>query len=160
MLDSSPRRDTLAFQIDLWNARGELPRNLIEAELRQKEIRFSSRTGAATDQFKQKQMVRRTVAKLIEKLPNDLRQTPEAALLAEQADEKVYNLIQLIYHAKNYEGCSKNCEFSRCTIEEHWKSGYTAIRTLRHPEVLQRPDGVDRAFTFDLAEQDREGSAA
>jgi NTE family protein len=109
----------------------------------------------------QKQMVRRTVANLLEKLPNDLRQTPEAATLAEQADEKVYNLIQLIYHAKNYEGCSKDYEFSRRTMEEHWKSGYTdAVRTLRHPEVLQRPDGVDGVFTFDLAEQDREGSAA
>jgi NTE family protein len=45
-------------------------------------------------------------------------------------------------------------------MEEHWKSGYAdAIRTLRHPEVLQLPDGVDGVFTFDLARQDR-GAAA
>ena len=158
VLDSNPRRDTLAFQVDLWNARGDLPRNLIEAELRQKEIRFSSRTRAATDQFKQKQMVRRTVAKLLERLPEDLRQTPEAEMLAEQADEKVYSLVQLIYRAKNYEGSSKDYEFSRRTMEEHWNSGYTdAVRTLRHPEVLRRPDGVDGVFTFDLAQQDRSG---
>ena len=31
MLDSSPRQDTLAFQVDLWSARGELPRNLMES---------------------------------------------------------------------------------------------------------------------------------
>ena len=160
VLDSSPRQDTLAFQVDLWSARGELPRNLIDIELRQKEIRFSSRTRAATDQFKQMQLARRTVAKFLEKLPKDLLQTPEAELLAEQADEKVYNLIQLIYQAKNYEGCSKDYEFSRRTMEEHWKSGYSdAVRTLRHPEVLQRPDGADGVFTFDLAQQDR-GSAA
>jgi predicted acylesterase/phospholipase RssA len=30
VLDSLPRQDTLAFQVDLWSARGELPRNLIE----------------------------------------------------------------------------------------------------------------------------------
>ena len=30
VLDSRPRQDTLAFQIDLWSARGELPRNLVE----------------------------------------------------------------------------------------------------------------------------------
>lgn len=158
VLDSSPRRDTLAFQVDLWNACGDLPRNLIEAELRQKEIRFSSRTRAATDQFKQKQLVRRTVAKLLEKLPQDLRLTPEAELLAELADEKVYNLVQLIYRAKNYEGSSKDYEFSRRTMEEHWNSGYAdAVRTLRHPEVLERPEGVDGVFTFDLARQDRGG---
>jgi NTE family protein len=160
VLESSPRKDTLAFQIDLWSARGELPRNLIEAELRQKDIRFSSRTRAATDQFKQKQMVSRTLAKHLEKLPRELRQTPEVEMLAQHANEKVYNIIQLIYHAKNYEGCSKDYEFSRRTMEEHWKSGYTdAVRTLRHPEVLQRPEGADGVFTFDLAKQDR-GAAA
>ncbi|HYV69294.1 MAG TPA: patatin-like phospholipase family protein [Pseudolabrys sp.] len=160
VLESSPRQDTLAFQVDLWSARGALPRNLMEIELRQKEIRFSSRTRTATDHFKQIQMARRAVAKLLEKLPKALLQTPEAELLAEQADEKVYNLIQLIYQAKNYEGCSKDYEFSRRTMEEHWKSGYSdAVRTLRHPEVLQRPDGADGVFTFDLARQDR-GSAA
>lgn len=160
VLESSPRRDTLAFQIDLWSARGELPRNLIEAETRQKEIRFSSRTRAATDQFREKQMMRRALAKHLEKLPKDLRQTPEVELLAQNADEKVYNIIQLIYRSKNYEGYSKDYEFSSRTMEEHWKSGYAdAIRTLRHPEVLQRPDGVDGVFTFDLARQDR-GAAA
>jgi len=160
VLESSPRQDTLAFQIDLWSARGELPRNLIESEVRQKEIRFSSRTRAATDQFKQKQMVSRTLAKHLEKLPKELRQTPEVELLAQHANEKVYNVIQLIYRAKNYEGCSKDYEFSRRTMEEHWKSGYTdAVRTLRHPEVLQRPEEADGVFTFDLAKQDR-GAAA
>ena len=32
VLDSRPRLDTLAFQIDLWSARGELPRNLGERD--------------------------------------------------------------------------------------------------------------------------------
>jgi len=160
VLESSPRQDTLVFQLDLWSARGELPRNLIEVELRQKEIRFSSRTRAAIDHFKKLQMARRTAAKLLKKLPKDLLQTPEAEMLAEYADEKVYNLIQLIYRAKNYEGCSKDYEFSRRTMEEHWTAGYNdAVRTLRHPEVLQRPDEVDGVFTFDLANQDRRAAA-
>ena len=160
VLESSPRQDTLVFQLDLWSARGELPRNLIEVELRQKEIRFSSRTRAAIDHFKKLQMARRTAAKLLKKLPKDLLQSPEAELLAEYADEKVYNLIQLIYRAKNYEGCSKDYEFSRRTMEEHWTAGYNdAVRTLRHPEVLQRPDEVDGVFTFDLAKQDRRTAA-
>src|SRR6516165_5477191 len=59
VLGSPPGRDTLAFQIDLWNARGEPPRNLIEADTRQKEIRYSSRTRLATNQFKKEQILRR-----------------------------------------------------------------------------------------------------
>ena len=160
LLESRPRQDTLVFQLDLWSAHGELPRNLIEVELRQKDIRFSSRTRAATDQFKKLQMARRAAAKLLEKLPKDLQQSPEAGMLAELADEKVYNIIELIYRAKNYEGCSKDYEFSRRTMQEHWNAGYNdAVHTLRHPEVLQRPGAVNGVFTFDLAEQDR-GAAA
>ena len=82
---------------------------------------------------------------------------PEIKLLLEQADEKVYNIVQLVYRAKNYEASSKDYEFSRRTMEEHWRSGYNdAVRTLRHPEVLQRPDSLDGVFTFDLAVQGRE----
>jgi NTE family protein len=157
VLDTSPRKDTLAFQVDLWCARGELPRNLLESEARQKDIRFSSRTRMASDQFKKQQLLRRATAKLLAKMPQDLLQTPEAEMLAAEADEKVYNLIQLIYHAKNYEGSSKDYEFSRRMMEEHWTSGYNdAVRTLRHPEVLQRPNGRDGVFTFDLARDGRE----
>src|SRR6516165_2944932 len=157
VLDSRPGRDTLAFQIDLWNARGEVPRNLIEADTRQKEIRYSSRTRSATDQFKKKQMLRHAAARLLAKIPPELLQTPEAGMLALEADETVCNLIQLIYHAKTYEGNSKDYEFSRVTMEEHWRSGYNdAVHTLRHPEVLQRPEGLDGVYIFDLAVDGRE----
>ncbi len=157
VLADRPRLHTLAFQVDLWSARGQLPRNLIEAELRLKEIRYSSRTRAATDQFKREQLMRRAVHHLLERLPDDLRQLPQANLLAGEADEKAYNIINLIYHAQNYEGTSKDYEFSRRTMEEHWLAGYNdAVRTLRHPEVLQRPDNSEGVFTFDLARDGRE----
>ncbi len=157
VLDSRPRKDSLVFQIDLWSARGELPGDMMEVELRQKEIRYSSRTRAATDQFKRQQLLRRVTAKLLDQLPIELRQSPEAQRLAAEADEKVYNIIQLIYHARNYEGSSKDFEFSRRTMEEHWTAGHNdAVRTLRHPEVLQRPEGMDGVFTFDLAVDGRD----
>src|SRR5438874_7853633 len=78
VLENRPGRDTLAFQIDLWSARGEYPRNLLEADTRQKEIRYSSRTRLATNQFKKKQILRRAAAKLHAKLPKALQQTQEA----------------------------------------------------------------------------------
>src|ERR1700737_2092097 len=72
VLDSRPGKDTLAFQIDLWSARGEFPCNLLESETRQKEIRYSSRTRMATNEFKKKQILRRAAAKLLAKIPKDL----------------------------------------------------------------------------------------
>src|SRR5215467_682566 len=64
VLDSRPRCDTLAFQVDLWSAQGELPQNFLEAYSREKEIRFSSRTRAATDHYKYAQKFRVAFSKL------------------------------------------------------------------------------------------------
>jgi NTE family protein len=152
VLDSRPRRDTLAFQIDLWAAQGQLPRNLGEAEVRLKEIQFSSRTRAATDQYKRAQKLRIAFATLVKELPDELRDRPEVKMLAAEADEKVCNIVHLIYNAKNYEGIAKDYEFSRRTMEEHWTAGYEDVaRALSHPEVMQRPDKLEGVRTFDWA---------
>jgi NTE family protein len=105
--DSQPRRDTLAFQVDLWSASGELPRTIAEVSTRQKEIQYSSRTRAGTDNFKYVQRLRRAMADLLEKLPEPLQKGPEAELLRPAAERKVYNIVHLIYRARNYEGHSK-----------------------------------------------------
>ena len=152
VLDSRPRLDTLAFQIDLWSARGELPLNLGEAQVRQKEIQFSSRTRAATDQYKSAQRLRIAVANLLKDIPDELRDHPEVKMLAAEADEKVCNIVHLIYNAKSYEGIAKDYEFSRRTMEEHWTAGYEdVVRALSHPEVMQCPDKSEGVRTFDWA---------
>jgi NTE family protein len=154
MLDSKPRQDTLAFQVDLWSADGELPLSLQEAEVRQKEIQYSSRTRAATDQFKYAQTLRKAFRGVLVHLPDDLRTIPEVKILANESCETVYNIVHLIYHSKSYEGASKDYEFSRRTMEEHWRSGYDdVVRSLQHPEVLQRPDNLEGIRTFDYCKK-------
>ena len=94
---------------------------------------------------------------LLDKLPNDLKNSPEAQLLCPAVDRKVYNIVHLIYRAKNYEGHSKDYEFSRLSMEEHRRAGYhDARRTLRHREVVERPKNLEGVLTFDLAEDGRE----
>ena len=90
--------------------------------------------------FKYVQRLRRAMADLLEKLPEHCRHGPEAELLRPAGDHKVYNIVHLIYRARNYEGHSKDYEFSRASMQEHWRAGYhDAVRTLRHPEVLSAP---------------------
>ncbi len=151
-----PRRDTLAFQVDLWNARGEIPKDLIEVEVRQKEIVYSSRNRAATEQYKKSQKLRIAGAKLIARLPPELRDSEEVKILEQAADDKVCNIVHLIYRTKAYEGIAKDFEFSRRTMEEHWLSGYRNARhTLANPEVLELPDRLEGVRTFDLGEDRR-----
>src|SRR5713101_6355981 len=113
VVDYGPRQDTLAFQVDLWSARGELPGNLAEVATRQKEIQYSSRTRANTDQSKRMQQIRWALASLLRKLPDELRDSDEAKILNAVANHKVYNIVHLIYRSKHYEGHSKDYDFSR-----------------------------------------------
>ena len=157
VVNTEPRRDTLAFQVDLWSARGEFPRNIFDVVTREKEIRYSSRTRAGTDQFKYVQRLRHALSDLMEKLPENLRNSPEARLLDNETEQKVYNIVHLIYRAKNYEGHSKDYEFSRLSMQEHWRAGYhDARRTLHHREILERPNNHEGVLTFDLDRDGRE----
>ena len=156
VIEASERQDTLAFQVDLWNAIGAVPRTLPEVATRQKEIQYSSRTRASSNQFKKEQRLRNALADLFSKLPDDLKGTAEFALLNPEAGRKVYNIIQLIYRSKDYEGEAKDFQFSRQSMEEHWAAGLQdTVRTLRHPEILERPNSADGVFTFDLTTQGR-----
>jgi NTE family protein len=157
VLDAQPQRDTLTFQVDLWSSRGEFPRNMADVNTRQKEIMYSSRTRAASNRITEMQCLRNSISSLLGKLPAELAEIPEVALLRRFSERKVCNLIQLIYRAKEYEGDSKDYEFSRESMEDHWRAGYhDTVRTLRHPEVLERPRSADGVFTFDVAEHGRE----
>jgi NTE family protein len=186
VIGGDTRQDTLAFQVDLWSARGDVPSDLPSVTVRQKEIQYSSRTRAATDYIKKMERARSALANLVEKLPpelrdsedgkilhavanhqvlanilgklpQELRRTEDCQLLQAVVDRSVYKIIHLIYRSKTYEGQSKDYEFSRASMTDHWEAGYTdAMRTLRHPEALQRPSEKTRVETFDLAINGRE----
>ena len=154
VLDSLPRRDTLAFQVDLWSSSGEQPHDLTQADVRQKEIQFASRTRFVTDHFRKQQQLRHAFRHVFERLPPDLRKGPDIELLSHEADESAYNIVELIYHSKTYEGIAKDYEFSRLTMEEHWLAGHEdAARALAHPEIFQRANNLERFQTFDYSRE-------
>ena len=157
VVQGDTRQDTIAFQVDVWSARGEVPGDLNDVLVRQKEIQYSSRTRASTNQFKQIQSVRCALANIIDKIPPEFLDNEDGRLIRSVADRKVYQIVHLIYRSQPYEFQSKDYEFSRASMRDHWKSGYKdATRTLRHPEALQRPADSPGVATFDLAVNGRE----
>jgi len=145
--------DSLVFQVDLWSARGDFPRNLAEVATRKKEIQYSSRTRAFTDYFKHVTKLRNMLAALLEELPEEMRQREDVKFLSSAADRHAANIVQLIYRAKGYEGDSKDYEFSRRSMEEHWRAGYhDAVHTLRHAAIFERSSSqYETLVTFDFS---------
>ncbi|MBI1212080.1 MAG: patatin-like phospholipase family protein [Alphaproteobacteria bacterium] len=154
-VENCHEHDMLAFQVDLWNARGRFPRNMAEVLTRQKEIQYSSRTRAGTTLLKEQHKVRRAIADLLPMLPDELRETEAAKALDAVVDPHVYSIVHLIYRPKEYEGDSKDYEFSRLSMEEHWRAGHNdATRTLRHKEIFRRPTDLEGVHTYDLTRDD------
>jgi NTE family protein len=84
VLDYSPRRSRLTFQIDMFQAEGRLPTNLNEVAEREKDIRYSSRTQICSNAFRDRHEVRHAINELHKLLPPDPREyrTSQAPLRA------------------------------------------------------------------------------
>jgi len=152
VLDDHPRHDTLAFQVDLWSARGDVPTNVVDAQERVKDIQYSSRTRTITDKEALEQRQRRLLRELLELIPPEVRDRDPACRAARQmACARTVNVIQLIYQDKEWDGLAKDYEFGAVTMRNHWASGKADIEhTLSHPEWLARPEGDDPFVTHDI----------
>jgi NTE family protein len=151
VLDEETSNDLLIFQIDLFSARGPLPTSLLEAAEREKDIRYSSRTRMNTDKNKQVHNARMAVRDLIGKLPDYLRNDPSVELLRKAAKENTVTVVHLIYRSKNYESSSKDYDFSRLGMVEHWSAGERDVHlSMRHEDWLERPQSGETMVTYDL----------
>ena len=142
--------NTLVFQVDLFSARGPIPRTIQDVGLRQKEIGFSSRTRLVTDSFKREFALKNQLRKLLDRMP------PELLTDADRKDQKALrelpqlSILELIYEHTAYEDESRDYEFSRRSMNEHWTRGYNQTRqTLARRDWLEMP-GEAGIVTHDI----------
>ncbi len=151
VLESIPRRSRLTFQVDLFHARGCQPTDLEEVGEREKDIRYSSKTRAITDMFRRMHDVRHNINSLWDRLPEELRKTPEAKFLYEFGCVTTMDIVELIYRPTDPQGLSKDYEFSRSAMHTRWAQGLVDAQTtlLASPWLAPMPPEVG-ARTFDV----------
>jgi len=151
VLEYSPRRSRLTFQVDLFHARGEEPRSLEAVSEREKDIRYSSRTRAATEMLRTIHDVRHNINSLWDKLPEELKREKAAKFLYNFGCVTTMDIVQLIYRPHELQGCAKDYEFSRPTMEARWNQGLAdAQETLfASPWLAPMPPEIG-ARTFDV----------
>jgi NTE family protein len=132
VLETDLQDDLLIHQVDLFNARGTVPKTLWEAVEREKEIRFSSRTRHNTNANLKIQELKAALRNLIAALPASFSEDPGVKLLGDFSRERSVAVVQLIYRSKPHESGAKDFEFSRTAMLDHWSSGVAdARRALR-----------------------------
>src|SRR5690606_39627750 len=118
ILGVHPHEDTLALQVDLWSARGDRPQSMLEVMERIKDIRYSSRTRHGTQMVEMAQRLRTALRHLIEQLP-ERRPPPHLdEALSPWLDDRVFNIIHLIYQAAPHEQESKDYAFGTIPLRE------------------------------------------
>jgi NTE family protein len=156
VLDQPAERRRVVFQVDLFSALGPVPGTMGEVVAREKDIRFSSRTRLNTTHVLERQRLAQAARRLLDKLPPQLRADPDA-----QALERLHqrrggmDIVHLIYRSKGYEGQSKDYEFSRRSMAEHWQAGVADMtRTLGDPSWRNHDPEADGVHVFDVPAAD------
>ena len=151
VLDQPGKRRRLVFQVDLFAATGALPTTLAEVTEREKDIRFSSRTRLNTTNELDRQVIGQAAKRLRAKLPPAWRDDPDLQALSRLRCESAVDVVHLIYRSKHYESQSKDYEFSRLSMREHWEAGRADMaHTLHDPRWLERERSASGVHVFDL----------
>jgi NTE family protein len=152
VLQASPRRDTLTFQVDLWSARGTVPGSMGDVAERAKDIQYSSRTRFVTDVLQREQRYRNVLREVLGKVPADVRESDAWCRLARELScGKRYNVLHLIYQQQTFERDYKDYQFGASTMKSHWEAGLADIRkTLANDAWLELPDNDSGFVTHDV----------
>jgi NTE family protein len=143
--------EMLVFQVDLFAASAASPKTMMDVVAREKEIRFSSRTRQISDQLMKLRKEREVIRRVLAKLPENLHNDPDVTQLATLAHELPVTIVQLIYRANAWEGGARDYEFSARTMEEHWSAGKAAVTDTIDKSELVASNILDgKTAAFDL----------
>ncbi len=96
-------------------------------------------------------MIAQAAKRLLANLPASLRDDPDVRALAHLRGESAVDVVHLIYRSKHYESQSKDYEFSRLSMQEHWESGRADMaHTLHDKRWVNRPRSTGGVHVFDL----------
>jgi NTE family protein len=155
LLDQEDRINSLVFQVDLFSARGVLPRDIQDVMARHKDISYSSRTRYNTDVYRRIHAWKMRLYQALKKIPEELLSDAERKFKEELADLPEITILQIIYQQKSYEGHAKDYEFSGTSMREHWTSGYEdTMRTLKHRSWIALPSHDDGIVVHDVHRED------
>lgn len=125
IIEENTHKNTFVLQVDLWNPEGKLPETFDDITERTKDIQFSSRSKIVKDSIVAKEEQSQMLKELLAHIPEEIRNNnPWCQKATEITKKGLLKIVQLIYQDKEYEGSSKDYEFSQMTMKEHWRSGF------------------------------------
>ena len=94
--------------------------------------------------------MRRAVRRLDGHIPDEIKSTFDWKVLTTFSCNSAVTIVHLIHRRAVYATQSNDYEFSRYTVNEHWRSGCDDVeRTLNHPSWINRERPKDGVLVLD-----------
>lgn len=156
VLDDEPRIGGLIVQVDLFNARGDLPQNLDQVMERRKDIMYSSKTRSNTTRVTEREQMKGALKRVLAKIPGEFRNDADVKALEAICNCPHVDIVHLINRRYSYTSSSKDYEFSRATVRQLWETGLEDFRrTVAHPEWLKKTEVTEDIGVYDLTRKPR-----
>lgn len=121
---------TTILRADLWSPDGPIPDNLTDSEIRQKNIEHGSRAVQYREALGESQRLKALLAHALECIDASRRESdPQLIDAAAIARAKPVEVVSVDYERSQRVSHSKDGQFSKAAIREHWTHGREAAQS-------------------------------
>jgi NTE family protein len=138
IMGEAARKNILCFMVDLFNPEGEEPDSLSKVLMRIKEISYASASDTHIAHFREAHNLRRALSNVASMLPEEEHNNITTQAFKNLGYDTTMHIVHLIYRPKYYEWDSKDYDFSKLAIDEHFNEGYLdAHWATKHSQWLE-----------------------
>jgi len=123
VFDDEPRRNSVIFAVNVWQAGGAEPKSIWEVMGRQKDVQYASRDDAHIARQKQLHRLRHVVRELANQLPASQRDNTGCRELAAYGCGTTMHIVRLLAPSLAREDLFKDIDFSSGGIRHRWEAG-------------------------------------
>ena len=130
VFDDNPRRNSLIFDVHLWNPMGPEPTTMADVLNRLKDVQYSSRVASQIMRQQQAHRLRHVINQLAARLPEAERNSAAVRELAGYGCQTRMHVVRLLAPQLDRETHTKAIDFSAGGIMQRWDAGYAHTRAV------------------------------
>jgi NTE family protein len=153
VFDDYPRRDSVVFTVQMWQASGPEPESVWQVLNRQKDIQYASRADSHIMRQEHIHQLRHIVRELVRRMPEEQRDTPEVNEMASYGCGTLMHIVRLNAPRLDHEDHLRDIDFTSAGIRARWQAGYAdTMRTVERRPWEKRIDPMMGVAVHDADE--------
>lgn len=152
VFDDEPRRSSVIFAVNVWQASGDEPSSIWEVMGRQKDVQYASRDDAHIVRQKQLHQLRHVIRQLAKQLPAPQRDRTDCRKLAAYGCGTTMHIVRLLAPSLASEDLFKDIDFSSGGIRDRWEAGVSdALQMIQRAPWNDPVDSLEGVVVHELS---------